>query len=240
MREGIKEAERLASLVLFWCPALVVICRSNGIERRGTFAMKVAYFCHELAPQIVNRDEDAIRNFASFLHRFVPEIPLEISPLDGPLMARVLKEIGEHPDIDGCAIAVGYLLYVEFGTDKSGHDPSLVVCCRADSTLAQVGKSAGTHAEWGCKYEQLVAVYHHDSNVIPYLVWHEMCHLFGAQDCYEVNATYEVTHDRTCRKNDCIMQHEPCKERVGDSPIICDANVDFIRKWASKHTKSSP
>jgi hypothetical protein len=183
--------------------------------------MDVMYLCHDLSDEESGRDAAAILDFPCVMNRVVPGIQCSVARLGDDLVKRVLEVVKGEEDFHGIAAEISFLLEPQ----GIGPIPALVVCCRDDSTLAKKAKAKSPHALWGCACGGLVAIYRHD----PYLIWHEMFHLFGADDCYEVGPKGEI-EDHTCGNIQCIMQYAPSEETVGLPLTLCDKNVRKIRE----------
>ena len=181
--------------------------------------MKITYFCHELSSDDTAQDEEAIRQFPEVVQRFIPGLRCDVSRLGRDLVETVLQTIEEQADFRGCAKAVCDML-----RERLGRASKLVVCCNADWTLARKGKAGAAHASWGCQWGQLVAIYKHDR----YVIWHELFHLLGADDCYDVGSAAEI-RDHTCGNQKCIMQYAPSEQNVDEPPFICRDIIQRIR-----------
>ena len=75
---------------------------------------------------------------------------------------------------------------------------TLVVCSQV-SHLAESCKEANPNALWGLATSSLAIVYGiHDK----YIVWHEMLHLLGANDCYDLSRD---NRGPNCELPNCVM-----------------------------------
>ena len=57
-------------------------------------------------------------------------------------------------------------------------------------------------ALWGAEVTGLLATVYRE-NPDKYIIWHEVLHIFGAEDCYDVSG------QNTCELSTCIMQYAP-------------------------------
>ena len=104
--------------------------------------------------------------------------------------------------------------------------PKLVIGCQKNSRLAQLVLENNPLAEWGGSNGAIAIVYHFE----PSLIWHEMFHLLGAKDCYNVGSDGRVELDQTCGHENCVMQYAPSITAVGDPPFLCSGNIEEIQK----------
>ncbi len=58
-----------------------------------------------------------------------------------------------------------------------------------------------------------------------FIVWHEVLHLLGADECYK-----ESTHEQTCERPNCIMQYVPTSASVGEWPFLCLTVMERLRR----------
>jgi hypothetical protein len=109
-------------------------------------------------------------------------------------------------------------------------DMPLLVYCKNDSNLAKAAVKENPLAQWGLTYDNhlVSAVYEPDNK---YLLWHEVLHLFGAEDCYnESEPQYLI-----CELPGCIMQYVPTEINVCLWPFLCQKNIERIQAWSKKH-----
>jgi hypothetical protein len=102
--------------------------------------------------------------------------------------------------------------------------PKVVAFCRDSNTLVADIQQRSPHALWGVSNGFLSVIYHHE----PALIWHEMFHLLGAEDCYKIGE--RGIDDHFCGNQRCVMQYAPTLEAVGNPPSICSGNVARIRE----------
>ena len=214
----------------FLCRAaarLVSIFRDlGGVEP----TMQILYLCDGLRPDEWKRDENALRQFPAVLGQIAPEMRCSANCMSNEIERAILEAINHEGRFQDRAAAA-----VETAFEKTKQLTPLVVCCRRDSALAMSAVEANPTAIWGARCGQFAAVYRHD----PYVIWHEVLHLLGAQDCYPPDAPEE---DRlpTCGNQNCIMQYAPTNDRVGYPPFLCAVNVERMRDQFSKSRQLSP
>ena len=111
--------------------------------------------------------------------------------------------------------------------------PKVVAFCRDSNTLVADIRQRAPHALWGVSNGFLSVIYYHE----PALIWHEMFHLLGAEDCYKIED--HGLNDHSCGNQRCIMQYAPTLESTGDPPSMCSGNVARIREQCGKisHTE---
>jgi hypothetical protein len=97
----------------------------------------------------------------------------------------------------------------------------LIILCTPSSTFAKLTKKDNPTARWGGNLGNLSVVY----NVLnKYILWHEVFHILGAEDCYQL-----PDRGPTCNIPNCIMQYEPTQVSVGDWPFLCGDNCVRVR-----------
>ncbi len=117
---------------------------------------------------------------------------------------------------------------VWFFSDKQGQVCNLLVICHPGNRLEKVSINTDPDALWGISNCSLAIVYHFYDQ---YVVWHEMLHLLGADDCYDL-----TKNDRgpNCELGNCIMQYEATEENVGTWPFLCKKNVSLVKSQTNK------
>jgi len=109
-------------------------------------------------------------------------------------------------------------------SEYKGSDP-LLIGANPIGEIARKFKEVAPYALYGVQFPNtnIAAIYHYND---PYTTWHEIFHLLGSEDCYEVNDQGEVT-DRgpTCGMTNCIMQYGITAELIGQWPFLCDKNI---------------
>lgn len=106
----------------------------------------------------------------------------------------------------------------------------LLVYCRKDSKVAEAAKKANERAIWGlCQDDCSVSAVYESNN--EYILWHEVLHLFGVDDCH----CGPKKPGPTCELTNCIMQYAPTPKTVGGWPFLCQKNIRRIQSWNEKH-----
>ena len=148
------------------------------------------------------------------------EINYTFTQLPEECEADIRRVLDTTPD----SIYVCEASIIECFVKRQGQASSLLVLCDKESPLAEMAVKASPKALWGiATYSLSLAYEFHDQ----YSIWHEMLHLIGADDCYDLNK-----NDRgpNCNCPNCIMQYEATKANVGDWPFLCDANIQRIQR----------
>jgi hypothetical protein len=114
----------------------------------------------------------------------------------------------------------------------------LVVTSSQDHPLRDFCLEINKVAESGCCHIGLPQcnVYQPDD---AYTLWHEIYHLFGAEDCYTVGPDGEIADEGpTCGEADCIMQYGVKSQLDGKRPHLCSENVELIKSWLDMRARS--
>lgn len=69
-----------------------------------------------------------------------------------------------------------------------------------------------------------------------YIIWHEMLHLLGAYDCYDLSKNERGPN---CDLPNCIMQYEATMANVGKWPFLCNGNLQLVRNRLETWNKRS-
>jgi hypothetical protein len=105
--------------------------------------------------------------------------------------------------------------------------PGLVVAWAADSTTLQLPP----HAAWGAAVPGLAGIVTNLSN--KYVLWHEVLHVLGADDCYD-----EKTGVTLCHLGEAsIMKYAP-ENHVW--PFLCERRIGEIRNRVVSQPATSP
>jgi hypothetical protein len=156
------------------------------------------------------------------LERLLAVPPCSISRLPRSAEKGVLAELQKTDlgirDISG---NVAETMFDEIGTLTT-----LVVRCSTDHPLAQTCLDADPDACWGLKNGGLAVVY--DDREVA--LWHEVLHLLGAKDCYDLPAD----PGPTCEHPRCIMQYAPQVGEVQGKLQICPENAERIQRVLSQ------
>jgi hypothetical protein len=100
----------------------------------------------------------------------------------------------------------------------------LMVYCKPNSELAMAARKQCPTAVWGCTVDGILSAVYKLGN--KYILWHEILHLFGVDDCYLPNNPHTGP---TCELPNCIMQYAPSGETVGEWPFLCQENIKRIK-----------
>jgi len=165
--------------------------------------------------------------------------PLQAECPIGRLPEGVVPPILEcllHRDFNEWSGAVLDTLMDQVGTlatddPNRGIVPRLIVCCAQEHPVAQKCLRNEPNALWGLANVPLAVAYKLDH---PPAVWHELLHLVGADDCYEITSGQITDRGPTCEHPHCIMQYA-APERVVDGHLpLCEANARRIAELVAK------
>jgi len=143
----------------------------------------------------------------------------------------------QETDLDIRSMRVAEAMAREIGTLATSDAntsliPRLVVRCSRGHPLAKTCLAAYPHACWGLTSCKVLAVVYDDREVA---LWHEVLHLVGAEDCYELpDRGPKCSHLR--RHLPCIMQYEPIEGEVGGKLQICPENAERIQRVLNQIT----
>jgi hypothetical protein len=179
-----------------------------------------------------------VQRFAQIVAQSPIQVPCDVRRVEGALRGRLEATFGAENVASITSLAWNVFLDCERWAIRDGGRaplPRLVVICQPSNPLAAKVQVTNPGALWGASNGSLAIIYHHE----PTVIWHEMFHLLGADDCYEGESA-EDSALPTCGHPNCIMQYAPSVAVVGDPPFICDTNVQLIRKrWAENSTMAS-
>lgn len=98
----------------------------------------------------------------------------------------------------------------------------LCILCSPSSSPASLAKRENGSALRGAVLPgtDIALVYYASDGGVT--VWHEILHLFGADDCYE-------PMDHTCECDSCIMRFGQNRRTLGHWPFLCNHNLVRIR-----------
>ncbi|MBL7187426.1 MAG: hypothetical protein ISS70_13980 [Phycisphaerae bacterium] len=179
---------------------------------------KTFYYCHDLPEKQVMLQEH-MRELSEHISHPPIEISYRFTELPKEL-EEGLREIFSQSD-DVCCWSSDLS---EFFLERQEVLCTLLVICAKESRLAKVSLEANSDAEWGIAVNNLAIVYglHHKNSV-----WHEMLHLLGADDCYDLS---ESDRGPNCDCPNCIMQYDATIADVKSWPFLCDTNIQNIQK----------
>ena len=186
--------------------------------------LKLFYYClnmDEIAKQFVVKSLSELTDLLS-----QPPVQVEFRPDPLPEKFRKDKLISEP-----CSDILCFSLWCKrIFFELLNHYP-LLVYCRKDSKVAEAAIKENERAIWGlCKDDYSVSAVYQPEN--KYILWHETLHLFGVDDCYDLQKPNAGT---TCGLDNCLMQYAPQKDTVGEWPFLCQKNIKRIQNWSNKH-----
>jgi hypothetical protein len=111
--------------------------------------------------------------------------------------------------------------------------PKILVCCKDDSKLAKMAKTYVPIAKWGLMNNEVILAVYKLNN--KYILWHEVLHLFGVDDCYDYKDPYNGT---TCGLDNCLMQYAPSVKTVRKWPFLCEKNIKILQGRLKKITNT--
>ena len=186
--------------------------------------LQLFWYCLDLSES----DEQKITQYFDELTELIQEHLTCIRLMAKPVPIEAAKEIEQRL----CTSHQGFFRYMadlgEYCFHKEHHFSPLLISCKRDSQIAVSSREANPLGVWGSVCGCLGVVWKLDNK---YAVWHEVLHLFGAEDCYTPNNA-----GPTCELPNCIMQYIPTKESVGDWPFLCGDNVELIQEWSRKYS----
>lgn len=170
-----------------------------------------------LPPRDGNTFEAALKELPGVLQQAPLEAEITVQRLAGKAMEQVTSILNttNHP-LHEVNVALYQALH------RQGFKDALfaVGCPRIHPVLWAVA----TNGIWGTSFQggPLAVCWE-----VPdkFIVWHEVLHLLGADDCYD-----ESTHARTCELANCIMQFEPTSASVGGWPFLCKRVLGRLRR----------
>jgi hypothetical protein len=166
---------------------------------------------------------DQVAGWVGRFCQFIGDAPLRLPFEARPVNAEIgtgIRAASDEPSIG--AICDGVVEAVMGGT--MGRIPRVLIVCNPKSNLASRAREKNPNALWGGALGPVAFVYQHD----PLVVWHELFHTLGAEDCYPEESPNEDAIP-TCGQSRCIMQYAPLLSVVGDPPFMCEKNLNLIR-----------
>lgn len=170
--------------------------------------------------------------FENAVMRFIKTIEISSIGIEGRVvkpdrqLIEVFNEICEREQDFASVTACICEHFVYAPSWNGSRIPKVVIACQKNSRLARLVQGSNSLAKWGGSNGAVAIIYHFE----PALIWHEMFHLLGAKDCYNVGADERVEDDRTCGNESCVMQYAPNIATVGDPPFLCSGNINEIQK----------
>jgi hypothetical protein len=185
----------------------------------------------DLSDEIRQRCEGWVHRFCEFVAGNPFHISCDVSEVPAALRGCIEANFDKE-DMGSFTAAFFDEVIKDIPWDRVGDGervniPKLVILCDPSHQLVTTIRKANPGALWGASNGSVSVVYEHE----PAVVWHEMFHLFGAEDCYEGDSAQDSTTPK-CGHINCLMQYAPTLARVGDPPFLCEHNRDLIRSFA--------
>lgn len=183
---------------------------------------------YEVAPKIISRCMDGLADFNEELKRIsgFDDFDLSVGAAPEWIQDEIDDALDEPTsDIDSISEQLANRM------EKSGEGRNKVlVLCRRTHRLALRAKEQLPHAEWGVAIQggTLAVVY---GNFQNYPVWHEVLHLYGADDCYDPEYCRDDPGGlkTTCGTKGCIMGFG-VRLLTGEKKLtLCKANAKLVR-----------
>lgn len=187
---------------------------------------KTYYYCYDMEEK-----KDWLRQSMQELPQCLALLPAEVNYRFTELPQEYEDDVCEIFETTPESVHSWEVDLLRYYSEKQKCISSTLVICTKTSALAKICLEASTNALWGLATSTLAIVY---GIYDKYSVWHEMLHLLGADDCYDLSKS-----DRgpNCDCPNCIMQYEATKANVGDWPFICDANIQRIQRRITEWKK---
>jgi len=192
--------------------------------------LPVYYLCLDLMAQQQKRVRLALSELEGLLALPPLEVECPIVPL--PVSAEEpIQNALDGNDLGSVLESAAHTLGKELGTIEtkdptSRRTPGLLVCCTVGHSLAKLCVKTNPNFVWGAATQPVAIVYELSNK---YIIWHELLHTLGAEDCYDKNDPAS-NPGPTCECPNCIMQYAPTHNNVTQWPFLCEANVRKIRK----------
>ncbi len=179
--------------------------------------------------------ESFVTETLSELHDYLgsPELNIDINIRELPesVAIQVTNILNKSNQDIWLLINEVYLLRKSRGTgsEYSGSD-LLIICADPNGKIARMCKTEAIYARYGALFSDtnIAAIYYYEDS---YSMWHEVFHLLGAKDCYDIDHHGNVINrGPNCGKTNCIMQYEITDKLIGKWPFICGINIKRIRK----------
>lgn len=133
-----------------------------------------------------------------------------------------------HEEIDQNKIIKAYdsITDVIESLFKKNHEKIFILLDRKDEFVKLILERT-PRAKWGITTEKKLAFVYKE-NPDKFIIWHEILHLFGAEDCYEEYNLAKKKKD--CRLKNCIMRYDPSPDTIQEKKIfICEKNIKLIK-----------
>lgn len=187
--------------------------------------LRLHWYCLDLPEPEQQRTQQWLEELRQFLARPPTELDLGVSNLPPDMASVVDLELRQPP-----RTIYPLEAYYE-AIDNKLHGnlqwAPLLVRCPPDSRIALVAKKEHPIAKWGITCNRVYSLVYRMNN--KYIVWHEVLHLLGANDCY---CPKRPEAPRACGLAGCIMQYAPTQRKVAAWPFLCSASVAAVRSYA--------
>jgi hypothetical protein len=197
--------------------------------------LKLYWFCATKRKQDEKYVQNSLHELNAFLEMSPTKIRIEVQPLCTDI-AKKVNQILEKESFNKKT----YPLNILFNNKKefcplrelydkinslSGCMP-LVIYCEPTSNIANAIRKTHKIAEWGLTFRDHISAVYEKGN--KYILWHEVLHLFGVDDCYDLN---NPDGPLKCELNQCIMQYAPQEGNVTPWPFLCKNNIKRLREY---------
>ncbi len=115
----------------------------------------------------------------------------------------------------------------DYCQNQSSHElVKVILGCSRKHVFAEGCRNKNMNAEWGAANRGgLVGFTYKPGN--RHVIWHEILHLLGADDCYE---DAQPEKGPTCEERKCVMQWVPTEENCGSDLVLCEKNIGRIKE----------
>lgn len=184
---------------------------------KGLKIRRIYWYCLDMCDLRKKFISDALKELSDKLKQPPTEVVIMSEELPDKYVKQVRQLLYGSENIFCTAASISDILVKDILVNGLGLLPGLMVHCRKDSTIAQKARKANPNARWGGQVDRLAVVWQLNNKMV---IWHEVLHLLGADDCYD-----NQTQKDTCEKAPgCIMQYAATEESVTDWPKCLCAN----------------
>jgi len=194
---------------------------------------------HWLCATKNKHDEEYIQKSLCELNVFLKRPPTKIEINIKPLSVGTAKKVNlilekgvfnkkKYPVHEGQSMKCKYinspLIELYENINSLSDCMPLVIYCDPSSNIAKAIKKTNKIAEWGLStLKQISAVYEKGNK---YIIWHEVLHLFGVHDCYDIE---NPNGPLKCELAKCLMQYAPQEGNVAPWPFLCKGNIKRLK-----------
>lgn len=191
--------------------------------------LKLYWYCLDMSEADQRFVAERLDELEQLLKKPQAEIELRAIPLSPHVVPLMDSELHKPPQTTEYPF-LAYYLEISKILPRSECIP-LLIYCKVCSSVAQAAREECNQAKWGyCRTGRICAVYKPRNK---YILWHEVLHLFGAEDCHEG----PQKPGPICKQNDCIMQYAPTENNVCPWPFLCKENIERIQAWDEKQKR---